>query len=40
MSDAKSGEIKKALEAAGIKVISIVEVYKEGEEKKKQKKIG
>ncbi|MDD5434851.1 MAG: hypothetical protein PH343_05420 [Nitrospira sp.] len=36
VEDAKITQIKKALEAANIKVISIIDIYKSGEEQKKK----
>lgn len=36
VEDAKMTQIKKALESANIKVISIIDVYKSGEEGKKE----
>lgn len=35
VEDAKMAQIKKALETANIKVLSIIDVYKSGEEQKK-----
>jgi len=36
VQDAKAADIQKALKAAGINVISIIEVYKEKEESTKE----
>lgn len=36
VEDAKMTQIKKALETANIKVISIIDIYKSGEEQKKE----
>lgn len=36
VEDAKMGQIKKALESANIKVISIIDIHKSGEEQKKE----
>lgn len=36
VEDAKMAQIKKALEAANIKVISIIDIYKSGEEPAKK----
>lgn len=38
VEDAKMSQIKKALETANIKVISIIDVYKSGEEEEEEKK--
>ncbi len=38
VQDAKATDIQKALQSAGIKVISIIEVYKEGAEEKPETK--
>jgi len=39
VEDAKLPDIQKALKAAGIKVRSVVEVYKEGEAAKTEEKV-
>lgn len=36
VEDAKMSQIKKALETANIKVISIIDIYKSGEEQAKK----
>ncbi len=36
VEDAKMSQIKKALESANIKVISIIDIYKSGEEQQKK----
>lgn len=36
VEDAKMAQIKKALESANIKVISIIDIYKSGEDKTKE----
>ncbi|MEW6002657.1 MAG: hypothetical protein AB1638_08445 [Nitrospirota bacterium] len=36
VTDAKLADILKALKAAGIKVRSVIEIYKEGEEKSEE----
>lgn len=36
VEDAKMAQIKKALESANIKVISIIDIYKSGEEQKEK----
>jgi hypothetical protein len=38
VEDAKLPDVQKALKAAGIKVRSIIQVYKEGAEKEEEKK--
>lgn len=40
VEDAKMAQIKKALETANIKVISIIDVYKSGEEQEKKAEAG
>lgn len=40
VEDAKMAQIKKALETANIKVLSIIDVYKSGEEQEKTVKSG
>ena len=39
VEDAKMAQIKKALETANIRVISIIDVYKSGEEVKKEETV-
>ena len=39
VEDAKMAQIKKALETADIKVISIIDIYKSGEEQKKDESV-